>query len=276
MSVVVKPDSAADRCQNEQGHGRHESRSTPKRTLEAGFQVDLGPAARHRHANRRQRASDEQPIRRRPEQRRDEVAVAVHVGIRVRSGVPEQVQCVLPAEARQDRSDHENPYDDAMPDKLVGHQRLDEHRQQSHCQHLRERDDVKFLGVLQQLVVVIAGDSLHQDAAKPRYRQHHQFDKTQCEQFRKPVRRLRHRQSVMDPRELSVSFAPDQLRRIQRRHDEEEQAGPALNRLQHQVGHRPHILPGNAPRIMAIVQRDRGHQNRNHPKRNLSHNVRNS
>ena len=57
-----------------------------------------------------------------------------------------------------------------MADEFVGDDGLHEQRQQGEDQHLREGDDVELLGVLQELVVVVAGDGLHEDAAERRRR----------------------------------------------------------------------------------------------------------
>ncbi len=94
------------------------------------------------------------------------MAVAVHVGVGVGGGVAEEVEGVLPAEVVEDGHDDEDADDDAVADELVGDHGLDEEGEENEDEDLREGNDVELFEVLEELVVVVAGDGLHEDAAE--------------------------------------------------------------------------------------------------------------
>ena len=53
---------------------------------------------------------------------------------------------------------------DAVAHKLVRDHGLDEQCQKDEGEDLRESHDVEFLEILQELVMVVSGDGLHEDA----------------------------------------------------------------------------------------------------------------
>ena len=96
-----------------------------------------------------QHGRDREPVGDRPEQGRDEVAVAVHVGVGVGGDLAEEVQRVLPAKAVEDGHEDEDADHDAVAHKLVRDHGLDEEREQDEDQDLREGHDVELFEVLQ-------------------------------------------------------------------------------------------------------------------------------
>src|SRR6202035_3849069 len=91
-----------------------------------------------------EQGGDGEPVGGRPEERRNEVAVAVHVRVGVGRGAAEEVEGVLPAEAEEDGIEDEDADDDAVADELVGHNGLDEERQQGEGEDLGEGDEVEL------------------------------------------------------------------------------------------------------------------------------------
>ena len=138
--------------QGQPARGRRRESSAPRRAKA----METTPSTR----------ADREPIDDRPEQRRHEVAVAVHVGVGVGGRLAEEIERVLPAEAEQDRHQDEDADHNAVAHKLVRDHGLDEEGEKRESEHLREGHEVEFFEILQQLVMVVAGDGLHDDAAR--------------------------------------------------------------------------------------------------------------
>src|SRR3982074_1130016 len=109
--------------------------------------------------------------------------VAVHVRIGIRRRAAYQIECVFEAEVIKDRRNDKNADDDSVPDKFVGDYRLDKEREQDEGKDLGEGNEVKLFDILEQLVVMIASDSLHEDAAKAGNRKQNDLDETQSEEL---------------------------------------------------------------------------------------------
>ena len=58
-------------------------------------------------------------------------------------------------------------------------------------EHLREGDEVQLLQILEQLVVVVSGDRLHDDAAEHDDGEQDEFDQDQGEELGEPVESIR-------------------------------------------------------------------------------------
>src|SRR6202044_740285 len=139
-----------------------------------------------------------EPISKRPEHGRDEMAVAVHVGIGIGGARPKQIQRVLPAERRKDLKQNEEADHNAVAYKLVRDYGLDEESEKNKDQDLREGHHVEFLEILEQLVVVIAGDGLHKNAHEHREREEYEIDDDDSGQTREPVGGLAHGKSIVN------------------------------------------------------------------------------
>ena len=100
-----------------------------------------------------------------PEEWPHKVPIPVHIGIGVGRRRAKEIESILPSEVKKDRLQNENADNNAMADEFVGHNGLHKHSQQSKDQNLREGDDVELFEILQQVVVVVTGCSLHDDPA---------------------------------------------------------------------------------------------------------------
>ena len=69
--------------------------------------------------------------------------------------------------------------DDAVSDELVGDDGLHEEREQDVDQDLGEGYEIELFGVLEELVVVVAGDGLHDDAAESGDGEQDEFDEAE-------------------------------------------------------------------------------------------------
>ena len=201
------------------------------------------------------------------------MAVAVHVRVSVGRRAAEKVQGILPPEAKQDGGDDEDPDDDTVADELIGYHGLEEKREQGEGEHLGEGDHIELLGVLQKLVVVVAGDGLHEDATESGDGKQNELDKTEGQEFREPVGGLRNGQRVMDASELGVALAPDEFGRVEGGDNVEEEDGAAFHGLEHEVGDGPDVPVGDAAGVVAVVESDAGHQDDDAPEGNLVQNV---
>ena len=157
-----------------------------------------------------------------------------------------------------------------MADELVGDHGLNEEREQGEREHLRERDHIEFLGVLRELIVVIAGDGLHDDAAQAGDGEQDEFDEAEGEEFREPVGGFGNGQRVVDAGEVGVALAPDEFGGVERGDNVEEERRAAFHGLQHEVGDGPDILAGDAAGVVAVVEGEAGHQDDDAPERDLA------
>ena len=176
VGVVEVPGATADGDEQEESAAGMSRGSALAGEPESRGPCIVGAAAREGDGDDGQKQADGQPIGDGPEERGHEVAVAVHVGVGVRRGVAEEVERVLPAEVEQDGLHHEDADDDAVADELVGDDGLHEEREQGKDEDLREGDEVELLDVLEELVVVVAGDGLHDDAAEAGDCEQDEFD----------------------------------------------------------------------------------------------------
>src|SRR6266566_5466996 len=92
-----------------------------------------------------------------------------------------------PVQRYKDRRDNEDADNDAVADELIGDYSLDKEREQDEGEDLRKGNEVELFDILEQLVVMVASDSLHEDAAEAGNCQQDELDETQSEELREPV-----------------------------------------------------------------------------------------
>ena len=92
--------------------------------------------------------------------------VAVHVGIGVGRCTADEIECVLQSKVIKDRRDDKDANNDAVADKFIGDYGLDKEREQDKGEDLRKGNEVEFFDILEQLAMMVAGDSLHEDATE--------------------------------------------------------------------------------------------------------------
>src|ERR1019366_3408693 len=80
-------------------------------------------------------------------------------------------------------------------------------------------------------------------------------------------------QRVVDAGELRVAFAPDEFGGVERSDNVEKEGSAAFDGLQHEVGHGPDILAGDAAGEVAVVESQAGHQYDDAPERDLGQDV---
>ena len=138
----------------------------------------VGALAGERDGDRGEEAGDEEPVGDGPEQRGHEMPVAVHVRVSVGRRVAEEVEGILQPEVKKNGSEDENADDDTVADELVGDDGLQKKREQGEDEHLGEGDHIELFGVLHELIVVIAGDGLHENATETGNRKQDELDET--------------------------------------------------------------------------------------------------
>ena len=115
------------------------------------------------------------------------MSVAVHVRVGVRRRRARQVERVFPAEVEQDRLKDEDSDHNSVADEFVRDHGLDKQREKSEGQNLREGDDVELLEILQDFVVVISSNGLHDDADQHGNGQQDDFHQRDGGELGKPV-----------------------------------------------------------------------------------------
>src|SRR5579862_5760632 len=112
-----------------------------------------------------------------------------------------------------------------MRDELVAENDLQEQRQQNHHQQLRQVNQVQLDEVVCNFKSEEPAQNLRHYAANQhdgaKYRQH----QAQRKKFADKVRPVAQRQRIVDLVEAHITFAPDQLARIQRPDNDQKQAG---------------------------------------------------
>ena len=166
MGVVVDPTAAADGYHNRYRQQESVCRQRLPCQLQASAQAGICTAARQQAGQHPEQNGPGQPVKSRPKERPNEVAVAIHVRVGVGDHIAVHKKMIRAPQALQNQLQSEDAHNDSMPDELVGNNGLHEEGEQSENQHIRESDDVEFLDVLQQLDVVITGDSLRQNSAE--------------------------------------------------------------------------------------------------------------
>ena len=126
---------------------------------------------------------------------------------------------------------------------------LDEESEEGEAQHLRQGNDVELLEILQKLVMVIAGDGLHDDAARSIVTASRITSTiTMAVSLESQSVVSLHGQSVMDAVEMVVAFAPDEFRGIEGGDDIEEERRAAFDSLEHEIGDWPNVCLRRARR----------------------------
>ena len=125
-----------------------------------------------------------------------------------------------------------------------------------------------------KLIVVVAGDGLHHDAAEAGDGEQDELDKAEGEEFGEPVGGFGNGQRVVDAGEVRVALAPDQLGGVERGDDVEEELRAAFHGLQHEVGDRPDVRSGHVAGVVAVVDGDAGHQDDDAPERDFAQDIR--
>ena len=82
-----------------------------------------------------------------------------------------------------------------------------------------------------ELIVVVAGDGLHDDAAEAGDGEQDEFDKAEGEELGEPVGGFGNGQRVVDAGEVGVALAPDQFGGVEGGDDDRRRAWRRLRRL---------------------------------------------
>ena len=88
----------------------------------------------------------------------------------------DEVEAVLPAEAIEDRHQDEQTYHYGVTHKLVRYHGVDEERDKDEGEDLREGHDVELFEILEELIMVITCNGLHQNANEHRYGEQHDLN----------------------------------------------------------------------------------------------------
>ncbi len=171
-----------------------------------------------------------------PKECGDEVAVAVHVRVGVGRSVAEEVEGVLPAEVEKNDVEDEETDNDAVGDELVGEDGLEEEGGEGEDEDLGKGDEVEFLEVLKELIVVVTRDCLAKDAAEQHYGEKDKFDDGERREFREPVGGLAQGEGVVDTVESGIAFSPDELAGVESGDYEEKESRVPFYRRDHEVG----------------------------------------
>ena len=208
VGVVKVPGTGTNGDESEKQGGRNQAGRSLQGQPGAGAQGVFGSATREGNGDNSEHGRDRKPVGNRPEHRRDEVAVAVHVGVGVRGDLSEEIQRVFPAERWKDLQQDEDADHNAVPYKFVGDHGLDEESEKDKGQDLWQGHYIEFLEILPQLVVVITGDGLHENAHDHGEPEQYQFDDDDRSDAGEPVCGLPHGQSVVNAFEMCVALAP--------------------------------------------------------------------
>src|SRR5580698_6205907 len=138
MSVVVVPDTAADRDQQQNDRGRNEPWSTLFRKPEPRRPRIVGSATCKGDRDNGKEGSNGKPINNRPEKRWHEVAITIHVGVRIGRSAPDEVERVLPAKVIENRRDDEDTDDNSVADKFIGDNGLNKKSKEDEGEDLRK------------------------------------------------------------------------------------------------------------------------------------------
>src|SRR5579864_2737518 len=157
--------------------------------------------------------------------------------------------------------------------KLVRDYSLHKECEKNKGQDLREGHQIEFLEILEQLVVVIAGDGLHENAHEHGEREENEFDDDDGGEAREPVDGLAHRKSVVNAVEVSVALAPEQFRGVKTSDNQKKEDGAALDGLQHEVGDGPDISFSDAASEIAIVDAEGDQQRYQRPEHHVAQNI---
>ncbi len=119
MGIVEVPGAGAGGDEGKNNSEWGEPGGEAKGLASTDGQGVLRSAPRQGDGDDSQHGHDREPVGDRPEQRGDEVAVAVHVGVGIGGGLADEVEAVLPSEAVEDGHQHEKPNDNGVAHKLV-------------------------------------------------------------------------------------------------------------------------------------------------------------
>src|SRR5580704_6502141 len=253
VSVVEIPSTGAGGDDGEEQRKRGKPGCEQKRLAGAGAERVLGSAARQCDGDDAEDSRDREPVDDRPEQGRNEVTVAVHVGVDIGGSLADEVEGVLPAKAVEDGHEDKEPDQDGIADKLVRNHGLNEEGKKGEGDYLREGHDVELFDVLKEFVVVVTEERLHQNADEHSEGEEDDLDDQDGGEAGEPVGGLAHGQRVMDAVEVSIALAPEEFRGIETRDNEEEKQGAALDGLDHQVRDRPDVLLSDAASEITVV-----------------------
>ncbi len=190
MGVVVVPNSTADSDQQQDSRGRNQAQRALPGEAEARRPRVVGATPCERDRDDCEDSCYREPIGYRPKECGREVAVAVHVRIGVGRRTANEIECVFQSKVIKNRRNDEDANNDAVADKFIGDYSLDKQREQDEGKNLRKGNEVELFDILEQLIVMVAGNSLHEDAAEASDRKQDELNETQSEQLREPVGRF--------------------------------------------------------------------------------------
>jgi hypothetical protein len=184
----------------------------------------------------------ERPVHVEPEERRREVSPAVHVRIGRGRRAAEAVEEVIEVERTQRGAADQVEDHQQVAEEIVVHHGLEDERQR--CDQEEGNDlDHEALRVEERLEVPVALRELIPHEAQHPHGDEHGRRRPQREQLREGRGPVRHRHRVHEAVDLQAALAPDELARVEREHDDEEERIPGADRQQHQVGDRPDRRP---------------------------------
>ena len=240
--VGVPEDERADRDEDGGRAGRQAARAgvDPRASLDPA----LAPRAR-RAAGPEQVGDDQQehrrgaPVRLERSHPRQEVAVAVDVGVRRARHAAELVEVVLEAEPAREQQRRVVDDHQEVAEVLVVDDRVHRDRQGADQPVADQVDGQEVVEIEADLEVRVALRGLDRHAAQHQaelQHQRHEHQRHQLGDQRQPGRR---RQGVADLVEAVVALAPDELAGIERDDDEHERREAARDQAEQLEGDRP-------------------------------------
>ena len=253
VGIQVIPSAAGDGDDEEEDERGNETWEALRGDLGSSSPTVFGAAARECDREDSEHGHDREPIDDGPSESGDEMAVAVHVAVGVGGSLAWKIERVLETVAKQNRERDEETDDDSVADEFVADDGLNEESEEGEDEHLGIGDDEKFLEVLGDFEVVVAGEGLHEDAANHGDGEEDEFGDGEREELAEPVGGLAHGERVVDAVEMRIALAPDEFSGVERRDDEEKESRGAFDGLHHEKGDRPDVAAGDASGEVAVV-----------------------
>ena len=239
----------------------------------AGGPRRFGPATGEEDGDDAEQSGDRAPVDEGPSDGLDEVSEAVHVGEGVLRGGAEEVEGIFPAEVEEDGLNDEGADNNGVADEFIGDEGLDEERQEGVDHHLGEGDEEELLDVLEEVVVVEAGDGLHEDAADHAGGENHEGDEGEGGEFGEPVRGFAQGECVVDAIEVGVALAPEELGGVEGDDDIAEEGGVAFDDAEDEIGDGVDADFGAVAGEVAVGDREAGVEREDAPEGDLVEDV---
>ena len=254
MRVVV--DGSAGPCHREpchdrdaprggrHSHGRHMPAATPATVMAAHPQ-----RIRQHH----QQHGKGTPVHAEPRRCRQEMAVAVEVGIHDVRPTRETIKAILESEVRQSRREDEKQHHHEVTEVFVVDQRM--HRQRQHRDQCVGRK-LQHEELEEIMANLDAGETLRQldgDAANHHHQQQHQLQTKQRTKFCEEAEPRRRGRTVGDVVHPDIAFTPHQFTCVNGGDDQNEEPEQSGRNLEHHVGERIGIGAVDRPAFQRIT-----------------------